>query len=105
MMRDQFRSMKCAEYLKAVADPDRLKIIQCLQSGPKSVGEICRELNTVIANVSHHLKLLKAAGLVCNRKAGRFVIYSLDSRFVRQTSRSKLNTLDFGCCRLELGEE
>jgi ArsR family transcriptional regulator len=105
MMRDQFRSAKCAEYLKAVADPDRLKIIQCLQGGPKAVGEICRELNAAIANVSHHLKLLKSAGLVCNRKKGRFVFYSLDKKFLRQASESKLNILDFGCCRLELGQE
>jgi ArsR family transcriptional regulator len=104
-MRDQFRSAKCAEYLKAVADPERLKIIQCLQSGPKAVGEICRELGVVIANVSHHLKLLKSAGLVCREKRGRFVIYSLDPKFLRQAASSKLNILDFGCCRLELGEE
>ena len=104
MMRDEFRSIQCAEYLKAVADPERLKIIQCLQGGPKAVGEICRELNSPIANVSHHLKLLKAAGLVANRKKGRFVFYSLDRKFLKRASDSKLNILDFGCCRLELGE-
>jgi len=104
-MRDQFRSTKCAEYLRAVADPERLKIIQCLQSGPKAVGDISRELGVVIANVSHHLKLLKSAGLVCREKKGRFVIYSLAPKFLRQAASSKLNVLDFGCCRLELGEE
>ena len=105
LMRDQLRSTQCAEYLRAVADPERLKIIQILQGGPRAVGEICREMNVAIANVSHHLRLLKAAGLVSRIKKGRFVIYSLDPKFVRSASKSKLNILDFGCCRLELGQE
>ena len=69
------------------------------------MGEICREMNVAIANASHHLRLLRAAGLVARQKKGRFVIYSLDPKFVRSASRSKLNVLDFGCCRLELGQE
>ncbi|HSU69279.1 MAG TPA: metalloregulator ArsR/SmtB family transcription factor [Tepidisphaeraceae bacterium] len=104
-MRDRLRSTECAEYLKAVADPERLRIIQCLQGGPRSVGEICAALEVAIANASHHLRLLKSAGLVTRQKKGRFVIYALDPKFVRQATRSKLNVLDFGCCRLELGEQ
>lgn len=104
-MRDVLRSNECAGYLKAVADPERLKIIQLLQGGPKAVGDVCRALDVAIANASHHLRLLKSAGLVTRQKKGRFVIYALDPRFLRQASRSKLNVLDFGCCRLELGEQ
>lgn len=104
-MRDQLRSIACAGYLKAVADPERLKIIQILQRGPHAVGDICREMNVAIANTSHHLRLLKAAGLVARQKKGRFVIYSLDPKFARSASKSNLNILDFGCCRLELGQQ
>lgn len=104
-MRDQLRSTQCAEYLKAVADPERLKIIQILQGGPRAVGAICKEMDAAIANVSHHLRLLKSAGLVTRQKKGRFVIYSLDPKFLRSASKSKLNVLDFGCCRLELGQD
>ena len=104
-MQDKIKSATCAEFLKAVADPDRLKIIQCLQSGPKQVGEICRELNVPIANISHHLQLLKNAKLVSRQKQGRFVIYTLAPEFFRKATGSKLSALDFGCCRLELGEK
>ena len=104
-MRDRLQSVKCAEYLRAVADPERLKIIQCLQTGPKAVGEICRLLDGAMANISHHLRLLKSSGLVVRQKQGRFVIYALDAKLIRAASNSKLNTRDFGCCRLELGEK
>jgi DNA-binding transcriptional ArsR family regulator len=102
-VRDRLKSQECSKYLKAVADPDRLKIIQCLQSGPKSVGEISRTLDSAIANISHHLGPLKSAGVVTSRKQGRFVVYALAPEILRQGSRSPLNVLDFGCCRLELG--
>ena len=102
-MRDRLKSQECSKYLKSVADPDRLKIIQCLQGGPKSVGHISRTLGSAIANISHHLGSLKSAGLVTSKKRGRFVLYTLAPEILRQSSRSPLNVLDFGCCRLELG--
>ena len=104
-MRDQLKSSQCAKYLKALADPDRLKLIQCLQGGPLHVGELTRRLDKPIANVSHHLGLLRGAGIVTSTKKGRFVTYALAALFVRQASRSSLNVLEFGCCRLELGEK
>ncbi|HZK79768.1 MAG TPA: metalloregulator ArsR/SmtB family transcription factor [Humisphaera sp.] len=102
-MRDQLKSSECSRYLKAIADPDRLKLIQCLGVGPRHVGDLTRELHKPIANVSHHLGLLKNAGIVNATKKGRFVLYTLAPRFLRQASQSPLNVLDFGCCRLELG--
>lgn len=102
-MQDRLKSSECSKYLKAVADPDRLKLIQCLQGGPKPVGELTRDLDKPIANVSHHLGLLKSAGIVISAKKGRYVYYSLAPRFSGQAKASPLNVLDFGCCRLELG--
>jgi DNA-binding transcriptional ArsR family regulator len=62
------------------------------------VGEITRALESPIANVSHHLGALKSAGLVTAQKQGRFVVYALAPEILRQGS------LDFGCCRLQLGK-
>src|SRR5580658_8229090 len=101
-MRDQLKSSQCSKYLKALADPERLKLIQCLQGGPKRVGELTRELDKPIANVSHHLGLLRVAGIVTSSKKGRYVTYTLAPKFIRQAKQS-LNVLEFGCCRLELG--
>jgi ArsR family transcriptional regulator len=104
-MRDRLKSFECSKYLKALADPDRLKLIQCLQGGPKNVGDLTRDLEKPIANVSHHLGLLKTAGIVTSSKEGRFVTYALAPKFVRDTKTSSLNVLEFGCCRIELGEK
>ncbi len=101
-MRDSLKPALCARYLKAMADPDRLRIVQRLGTGPRSVGEIAQSLRTPLANVSHHLKALREMGLVNASKRGRFVIYSLDERFARSANGAALDMLDFGCCRLEL---
>jgi ArsR family transcriptional regulator len=105
LMRDKLNSAECSKYLRALADPDRLKIVQCLQSGPKTVGELCAQLNAQVGNISHHLKQLRIAGVACGEKRGRFVIYSLAPELLRGASRNPLNVLEFGCCRIELGEK
>jgi len=103
-MRDRLQSVKCAQSLKALADPDRLKILQCLQAGPRGVGELAELLGKELANVSHHLGVLRHAGLVETRKEGKFVIYSLHPAVFRPAAGGAGDALDFGCCRLELSD-
>lgn len=105
-MRDRLKSDECSKYLRALADGDRLKIVQCLQDGPMSVGEVTRRLSARLANVSHHLRLLRQAGVVERRKQGRFVIYALSPKIHRPTpaGAGKPDALEFGCCRIELGQ-
>jgi DNA-binding transcriptional ArsR family regulator len=86
-----------------VGDPDRLAIIRLLQAGPQSVGDIAQGLHVPLANVSHHLKQLKTARVVISRKKGRSVFYSLAPHIARSGSPGRLDVLDFGCCRLDLG--
>jgi ArsR family transcriptional regulator len=103
-MRDRLESTKCARYLKALAEPERLKIIQCLQTGPKNVGQLANLLDEEVANVSHHLGVLRHAGLVLNRKEGKYVVYDLHPDiYVPQEEGPAGGVLDLGCCRLELG--
>jgi ArsR family transcriptional regulator len=106
-MRDRLNSDECSKYFKALADPERLRIVQCLQEGPRTVGEVTRKLGLPIANVSHHFKQLKIGGLVTSRKEGRNVYYALGEELAKKTASGKpgvLDVLDFGCCRLELGK-
>jgi ArsR family transcriptional regulator len=102
-MDDHLQSNECARYLKALADPDRLKIIQCLGSGPKNVSEIAALLEREFVNVSHHLGVLRHANLVCDEKQGKFVVYSLhpDLLAKKRSSGKGKELLDLGCCRLE----
>lgn len=104
-MQDKLNSAECSKYLKALADPERLKIVQSLQAGPRSVGQICRQLDAPVGNVSHHLKQLRIAGVVQSQKKGRFVEYSLDPGLASKTGKKPLNVLEFGCCRIELGKK
>ena len=60
-MEDRLQSESCARSLKALADPDRLKIIQFLQHGPHNVSQIAEALQREVANVSHHLGVLRNA--------------------------------------------
>ncbi len=100
-MKDTLSSKECADRLKALADADRLKIVQVLRGGPKNVGEIATELAADIANVSHHLQVLKRERLVETEKQGRFVVYRLHPDVFAAT-RSTTDCLDLGCCKLEL---
>ena len=105
-MRDRLDSTHCAAKLKALAEPERLKIIQCLQTGPRNVTEISSLLDNELANISHHLGVLRRAGLVRTEKQGKFVVYSLEPGMV-QTGRqgNDAGSLDLGCCRLEWGHD
>ncbi len=66
------------KFLKVVADENRLKILCMLRSGEKCVCEIWKFLNLSQNLTSHHLKVLKSFGLVCDRKDGLNVYYSIN---------------------------
>jgi ArsR family transcriptional regulator len=103
VMRDRLQSRECARYLKALADEDRLRIVQCLQTGPKNVTELSALLGQELANVSHHLGVLRNAGIVRDEKQGKFVIYSLHPDIFRPAAEGQTaDALDLGCCRIDL---
>src|SRR5690242_8029658 len=102
-MDDQLQSDQCSRYLKALAAPDRLKLIQCLLSGPKNVSELTTLLGGEFVNISHHLGVLRHANMVQDEKQGKFVVYSLhpDVLAFKKTNKQGKQILDLGCCRLE----
>jgi len=53
-----------ADLLRAFADPVRRRLIERLVAGPSSAGDLARRLALPRVNVSHHLGVLAAAGLV-----------------------------------------
>jgi DNA-binding transcriptional ArsR family regulator len=64
--------------LTALGDPTRRAIFERLADRPRAVGELARELPVSRPAVSQHLKVLKDAGLVIDRRAGNRRIYQLD---------------------------
>jgi DNA-binding transcriptional ArsR family regulator len=102
-MKDPLQPQRCARLLSALAAPERLRIIRYLRDGPRNVGEIAEMLQTAVVNASHHLMVLRHAGLVRNEKQGRFVLYSVAPNVLQaEESGGACDCLDLGCCRLEL---
>lgn len=79
-----------ARFLAALAEPTRLRIVRHLAGGPSNVTKIAVDIGVEIVNVSHHLNLLKSAGVVASEKDGRFVVYSLACRPADNTIGTKL---------------
>jgi len=59
-----------AEILKALAQPTRLKILECLRNGEKCICEIVPALNGEQSNISRHISLMQKSHLVTTRKDG-----------------------------------
>lgn len=62
----------------ALGDPTRRAIFERLVERPRAVGELASELPVSRPAVSQHLKVLKDAGLVTDRRDGRRRLYQLD---------------------------
>ncbi len=68
---------RIAERFRALSEPMRLKILERLFRSPASVGEILASVGGTQANVSKHLALLHAGGLVERRRQGLKTVYSI----------------------------
>ncbi len=101
-MREEVPFGHCAEMLAALAAPERLRIIRLLSTGPRCVGAIADALGVPLENLSHHLTVLLAAGLLHKRKKGRFVLCSLAPGRLQSDDQEGIEYLDLGCCRLEM---
>ena len=64
---------------KALNDPTRRQILDLLREGDLNAGEIAERFDMTKPSISHHLDLLRQAGLVDATKQGQFVNYSLNT--------------------------
>ncbi len=69
---------KIAEFYKALGDEVRLKILNMLSAQEMCVCEIFDKLDISQPAVSHHLKILRQAGLVKDSRDGKWIYYSLN---------------------------
>jgi len=69
--------MANAHPLDALGDPTRRRIFERLREGPLAVGELASELPVSRPAVSQHLRVLREAGLVADRKAGTRRLYEV----------------------------
>lgn len=64
---------------KALNDPTRRQILDLLREGDLNAGEIAERFDMTKPSISHHLDLLRQAGLVESIKKGQFILYSLNT--------------------------
>ena len=83
-----------AERFKALGEPARLQILNCLRRGELTVGDLVEATGFGQANVSKHLQLLHTLGFVVRRKEGLFVHYAIGDERIFQLC-------DIMCGRLE----
>jgi ArsR family transcriptional regulator len=74
---DSLSSAEALRAFKAVADPNRLRLLRLLSAGPFHVAELTEILGLGQSTVSRHLRILSEAGLVEVRRAGTWSWYSL----------------------------
>ncbi len=65
--------------MKAISDPIRRDILTLLQDKPLTAGEIGANFPITAASISHHLAILKGAGLVLDEKKGKYIYYELST--------------------------
>ena len=74
---------RSAALAKALADPKRLCVLQCLSTGELSVHDLSSRVGCQVPNMSQHLAVLRNAGLVLTRRDGNAIYYRLaDPRII-----------------------
>ncbi len=67
-----------AEYLLAMAEPHRIALLGALAGGEASVQELADRVGMPYQNTSHHLILLRKAGILTRRKLGKANLYAIE---------------------------
>ena len=63
---------------KALADPTRRRILELLAQNELTAGEIAAQFDMTKPSVSHHLAILKSAGLVQDERRGQNLVYNVN---------------------------
>jgi ArsR family transcriptional regulator len=81
---------------KALADPTRRRILAMLRDGDLTAGEIAAGFDLSKPSISHHLRLLKQAGLVLDLRRGQFIRYSLNTTVFQDAMRQAMALMGVG---------
>lgn len=76
--------MALADTFKALSDPVRREILELLKGGVLSAGDIASNFDMTQATVSYHLKILKKADLIREKRDKNFIFYELNMTVVEE---------------------
>src|SRR5437867_11242423 len=77
---------QAVQLFRALSDPTRLSILERLRHGERCVCELTDALDAAQSRLSFHLKVLKDAGLVTDRREGRWMYYALEEDALQELS-------------------
>ncbi|MFO0706802.1 MAG: metalloregulator ArsR/SmtB family transcription factor [Nitrospira sp.] len=91
---------ECAAVLKALGDETRLRILAYLLVEEQCVTELVLKLRCAQPHVSHHLRILRDAGLVEGLREGKRICYRVVPAMKRVLANRQGQALDLGCCEV-----
>jgi DNA-binding transcriptional ArsR family regulator len=74
--------MAINQVFKGLADPTRRQILRLLGRGEMTAGELAERFDMTKPSMSHHFAVLKEADLVCSRREGQLIWYSINTTVV-----------------------
>jgi ArsR family transcriptional regulator, arsenate/arsenite/antimonite-responsive transcriptional repressor len=84
--RTRLETGRSARLFHALSDETRLSILQRLRFGERCVCDLTGALDAAQSRLSFHLKVLKDAGLVTDRRQGRWMYYTLNSEALNEVA-------------------
>ncbi len=93
-----------ATMLAAIGEPTRLRILYRLAAAPHNVGQLAKAVGIPMVNMSHHLGVMRQAGLLEDEKDGRRVVYRFRPELFTPGGNGPdaLGTLSIGTYRMVL---
>src|SRR5215475_1501575 len=85
---------QCATVLKALGDETRLRILESLLMSEKCVTDLVQELKSSQPHASHHLRILRDAGLVEGHRDGKQVCYRVSPTIQRALTNTQTPAID-----------
>lgn len=102
-MMDFADARRAAVVLAALAEPTRLRIVFHLARGPHHVSQLAELVGTPMVNMSHHLGVMRQAGLLDDEKDGRKVVYRFRPEvFTAGDGGETLGVLNVGPFRISI---
>ena len=78
---------------KALAHPDRRKILKLLRTDPQLAGELAKEFKSSWPTMSRHMALLKEADLISAERQGTQILYRINTSVVEDTAQTLLTLI------------
>lgn len=93
---DQAAVRDIVSVLRLLADPTRIRLLSMLQVEERNVSGLCKQLGLAQPTVSHHLGLMREAGLLNTRRDGKQIFYSINREIITRDDTTRAMSVKVG---------